>query len=180
MQKNKKFHGLVAIFTLIMIYIGIGGLYAQQNQQQEELANKTKINVAGTGISASLPDVFRFDDTQSTYIYSGAAASISFQQLNGTPYSSVIKGMSSANFESQKMKLITSQEIITLSGFKGMLYETSVSGQSAAKDEKVEFKRYIFFTGNNDKTVWVTANFPLITESLLRDVIIDCMKSVEF
>lgn len=139
----------------------------------------SRVTVPGTHVTISLPDVFAYNPTESVYLYACAAASISVKELNGTSYSSLVKGMTKKNIESQGMSLVETSEVVTNGGQKGLIYITSLKVQSTESDKKVDYERIIFFTGNENNSLWITMNYPLITKSLLSGVLRKCLLTVE-
>jgi|WetSurMetagenome_2_1015567.scaffolds.fasta_scaffold453712_1 hypothetical protein len=178
MQINKLFASLVAFLGLLILY-NTGSVYAQE-KPEDAIQNRTRIEVAGTSVKLTLPDVFVFDQSQAAYIYAGASASITIKELNGTAYNSVIKGITKSYIESQGMKLVESQDVTTNTGKKAKQFIVSFSVPNPEKGSPVDFERIIFFTGNDNKTVWVTVNYPLITKGVLGDVLRSSILSVEF
>lgn len=177
MQIIKSFSISITLTTLLLI--SFSTLVSAQ-REQKATDKIIPVNVPSTEIKLSLPDVFVYDDSQMAYIYSGAAASINVKELKGTSFNALIAGTTKESIEHQGMKLMRIDDITLQSGMKGKQYTTSFSVQTPGEEKPVEFKRIIFFAGNDEKSVWIMMNYPVVTENVLEEVLRSCLLTVEF
>lgn len=147
-------------------------------QNKEEVSRLSQVSVPDTRVKIDLPEVFQFDQTQGAYLYTGAAASIAVKELNGTPFKSLLNSVTPASLEKQHMKITGSSTLQTRAGNAAQLY-TAVLNATAKDGSTAEFERLIFISGNDQKSVWITVQYPVITRNLLSDVLHSCLLSVE-
>jgi hypothetical protein len=177
MQILKSFSSLCLIFVLAFSGIG-AGLSAQSVDRS--IGNSARVTVPGSTVSLNMPELFVFDEAQSSYIYAGASSSISVKVLNGTSFTALSSSITKAGLEAQHMSVTATEEFNTTAGSRGMLYTAKLSITSSEENKNVEYKRYIFIAGNENQSVWITANFPVITEKLLDEPLKQAFRSVEF
>ena len=175
MQKVKNF----ALISLSLFLLW-GSPVGAQTQQNDDLYAQTRISVNGTPISIMLPDLFVFDETQSAYLYSGAAASIQIQYLQGVSLEQAIKGIDQSDMKGQGLEVVSREELKTAAGVSAYLVKTSLTAVASDPDKSVPYHRYIFVAGNAERTVYILANYPQVTESVLADLLKSALLSVEF
>jgi len=148
-------------------------------QQQEQVDQISHVSLRSCNIKMDIPDVFTYDESQYAYIYTGAAASISAEELLGTQFSFLKKIMTKSTLEQQQMKVSETTVLRTKSGLDAILYTTSLSVVSKDGQTTTEFERLIFICGNDQKSALVNIQYPMVTKKLLGDVLRACLLSIE-
>lgn len=148
-------------------------------QQQDQVDQITHVSLPSCNIKMDIPDVFIYDDSQTAYIYTGAAASISAEELLGTQFSFLKKIMTKSTLEQQQMKVLETSALRTKSGLEAILYTISLSVVSQDGKTTTEFERLIFICGNDQKSALVNIQYPMVTKKLLGDVLRACLLSIE-
>ena len=148
-------------------------------QQQEQVDQITHVSLLSSNIKMDIPDIFIYDNSQNAYIYTGAAASISAEELLGTQFSFLKKTITKSTLEKQQMNVLETSVLRTKSGLEAILYTTSLSVVSHDGQTTTEFERLIFICGNDQKSALVNIQYPLVTKKLLGDVLRACLLSIE-
>lgn len=173
MQKHK-------FLTLILVLlISLPTLLFAQNDK-DKINKFTQLSVPNTSIKMNIPDAFVWDLEQSAFIYSGAAASISFKEVKGTSVKTLTESMRSALRNEANIQSNTSTDLTTTAGATATQFITTFAVTANGQEKQTEFERIVFVCGNEDNAVWVSVSYPAMTRSLLSDVLQSCLLSIEF
>jgi hypothetical protein len=175
-----KTNRISAVLFILLLCPGIWlvPLWGQETNPGDELRPHTKTTVPGTGINIALPEAFAYDAEQSAFIYPGAAASIYFREIPGTPCHMLTSDATLQHLEQQGIIVSESQGFATESGLKGTVYFGSFSAV-ASNGSPADFDRIICFTGNSDMCVWITINYPAFAGELLKDMLLACLQTID-
>jgi hypothetical protein len=173
MQKHNFLPLIIVVFAMLPSL-----LFGQKDEVQIGALNQQ--SVPGTSIKMNIPTVYVWDGEQQAYIYAGAAASISFRQINGTSGAQLAKSMSETLKKDAKLQSITTTNEKTKAGIEATQFITTYSVSAGDQDKKTEFERIVFICGNEQNSVWVSVNYPVVTRSLLSEVLKNCLLSLEF
>jgi hypothetical protein len=169
------------IVSCALFFMAAGlAVSVQAQTQASTLSGSSRVSIPGTSVSIDIPNVYQYDDGQGVWIYPGASSGISIQVLASTPFESLSRAVSRESIEKQQMKFLSSEDLITNSGLKGRLFVAGMKVESPSEKKSVEFTRMIFICGNGQMSTIVTANFPNVTESLLREPLRASLLSINF
>ncbi len=165
------------IFVLIGLLISSVCVFSQENVDTALVV----YTVPGTDISIVPPKYFVVLPVKNTFLHPASSSTIQINEINGTAYSMLIKNITTEYIEQQNARFISKKEVVTDDGKKATLFLVSFTVE--AKDSahtQIDFERYMFFTGNYNKTVWINANYPVIARGVIADVLLKSLLSVKF
>lgn len=136
------------------------------NPEYSELIN--------TGASMRLPLYFEpFTQGQYTgFIHKGTASTIMGQRMDSVTFMSVTANLNKEVFLKQGAELIEELEMKTLEGRPAKLFVIRFMA------DKTPINRMMFFTGDHQNTLLLTANYPELFSSLMRDVFLSSFMTV--
>ena len=171
------------LFLCLCSFIGNTCIFAQKvtQQQKDSLLNNWQ-QVPGTDIKIIPPAYFKpfVKDGKFGFMHEGAAASISIQEVKGTPYVFVTQALTKDYIEKQGMKYISREDVKTKQGKDGVIIAVGFTVKSTDGKENVDYERLMLFTGDYSRTVWVQGNYPVIVKKVLYLVIRESLLSVTF
>jgi hypothetical protein len=171
------------VLLLYLMFAGNNDAHAQKvtQQQKDSLLNNWQ-DIPGTDIRIIPPAYFKpfIKDGKYGFMHEGAAASISIQEVKGTPYVMVIQALSKEYIESQGMKYISREEVKTKEGKDGVIIAVGFKLKSTDGKQDVGYERLMLFTGDYSKTVWVQANYPVVVKKVLYLVMRESLLTVSF
>ena len=173
MQKPKLLLVLFAFLSLI-------SLRSTAQQAEVNVSQLSNVSVPGTNIKIDLPTVYQWDATQQAYIYAGAASSITFKELRGTAVKDLIKSMDQSLRKDTKLVTMNSSVLKTRSGAEAKQFVVTFPVTEKSGDKKTDFERIVFACGDAQNSVWVSVNYPVVTRSLLSDVLQSCLLTLVF
>ncbi len=135
----------------------------------------------GTDVSIVPPKYFVVLPVKNTLLHPATSSTIQINEINGTAYPMLVKNITPEYIEKQNAHFISKKEVVTDDGKKATLFLVSFTVE--AKDSlhtQLEFERYMFFTGNYNKTVWINANYPVIAREAIAGVLLKSLLSVKF
>lgn len=130
-----------------------------------------RYNLPNSTFSIIPPKTFRLDNS-GNLVHDWTGASIQIKIIN-TDYLALVKSTKKETFEKQGFSFINQQSIKTELGKEATLYVIGF------KANNYEYERVVFFIGNNNRTAWVSANYPVIMKSLLYEVIEHSLLSID-
>ncbi len=134
----------------------------------------TSIVIENTSIRIIPPKAFRLDKKQGNLLVQDwTGSNILIQELN-TSYSKMVLGITKETFLKQGYTFISSYDVFTKSGNEGKLFILSF------KTGEWEYERMVLLSGNNKKTAWISANYPVIMRHLLYEILESSILNIEF
>lgn len=182
---NKNFTGRVYCF-LFFFTVLIGPSLAQDTGTTEMYIDTTyhKVNERfffdSSGVSIIPPAYYMpfVQKDKTGFIHKGAGSTIQVQILDGMIYSMIAGGLTAEEFLRQNATLKEHYTILTNDNQKAELF--IVSFFIKALDKDVEYERLMLLTGDHTRTVWVSANYPLMAKPVVFNVLKESLLSVEF
>ncbi|OFY92249.1 MAG: hypothetical protein A2309_13575, partial [Bacteroidetes bacterium RIFOXYB2_FULL_35_7] len=108
------------------------------------------------------------------FMHPGSSSTLQVTEIQGTPYVMYVKGLTEEYFAQQGIKLVNTENITTKNGNKAVIYTLSFTVKG------IDYERMMMFTGDYDRTIWVNANYPVMTKFLLESVLKNSLLSVRF
>lgn len=108
------------------------------------------------------------------FMHSGTATTIMGQMMDSTAFLAVTANLNKEVFSKQSAELIEELDLKTIEGRPAKMYVIRFMS------EKVPINRMMFFTGDMQNTLLLTANYPELFASLLRDVILTSFMTVQY
>ncbi len=164
-------------FILIGLLISSVCVFSQENTD----TTISEYTAPGTDVSIVPPKYFVVLPVKNTLLHPPTSSTIQINEIDGTAYSMLVKKITPEYIEKQNAHFISKKELVTDDGKKATLF--LVSFTVTAKDSlhtQMEFERYMFFTGNYQKTVWINVNYPVIAREAIADVLLKSLLSVKF
>jgi hypothetical protein len=147
---------------------------AVSTDRQDYFDGQTSIIIKNTGIQIKPPKAFRLDDKQDNLLVQDWTGSNILVQELQVPYKKMILGVSKESFLKQGFDFVSSFDVFTKSGNEGKLYILSF------KTGEWEYERLVLLSGNDKKTAWISANYPVIMRHLLYEILENSILNIEF
>lgn len=139
---------------LFLLFFSCALTFGQETQVPNVLPKTTA--------SLTPPEHFEVAKQFNGYIHGGTASTILIQELAGTSYLLLKKGMTPDYFAQEGFTYISEEEVKTSSGLSGILYRMSFTVQNT------QFERLMLFAGDYHRTFWIVANYPtMVSEQML-------------
>ena len=162
------------LFLLTFLIISLCG-FSQEN------IDSVAYHVPGTDISFLPPKYFIVLPQKNTLLHPPTSSTIQVNEIDGTAYSMLVKNITPEYIEKQNAHFISRKDTVTDDGKKATLFLVSFTVE--AKDSlhtQLEFERYMFFTGNYQKTIWINVNYPVIARQVIAETLLNSLLSVKF
>jgi hypothetical protein len=176
----------VACFRFLIVFLCslsiVNAVFAQTaGDTITEKKSGKMVAVPGTSVRMIQPAHFLASAQIKGFVHAGSSATIQVNEVEGSPWTLVVKGVTKEYLESQGVTYIGEEMVKTNSGVEGKMYFVTFSVKSAKNpEEMIEYERILFFTGDYNKTIWINANFPVLVKGLLFDLLKESLLSVEF
>lgn len=165
----------------LFILIGFVIISVPVFSQEEIDTSITAYQAPGTDVSLVPPKYFVVLPVKNTLLHPPTSSTIQINEIDGTAYSMLMKNITPEYIEKQNAHFISKKEVITDDGKKATLFLVSFTVEANdTLHTQMEFERFMFFTGNYQKTVWINANYPVIAREAISDVLLKSLLSVKF
>lgn len=170
----------------MLVFICAFLFYATQvsnAQDKSQLTDgKTRFYIPLSGVSLIPPAYFRLieKDENVAFLHPGSFSSLQVKRIDKIPYFIFTESITQDVLKEQGVTLLEKKEITTYSNKPGTLVHVSFSMKAKNSDLNIEFERLMFFTGNYNETIWIDATYPLEAKSLLYNVLLHSILTVEF
>ena len=157
--------------------------YSQNyTQKQKDSVLNAYVNLPNSDIKMVPPAYFKafMKDGKFGFIHEGAASSISIEEIKGSAYTLIVKGMTKEYFEKQGVTLIAQEEVKTRQNKDGTLMLVGFKVKSKDGEKEVEYERLMLFTGDYNRTIWINANYPAMVRKVLLAALRESLLSVQF
>ncbi len=169
--------GFVAVFLLSHIALAQEGLDSLKPELYiEKDLDSVYSEMVNTGAILKLPKYFEAfsQGNYQGYIHKGTATTILGQKMDSTAFLSVTANLNKEVFLKQGSELIEELDLKTLEGRQAKMYIVRFMA------DKTPVNRLMFFTGDHQSTLLLTANYPEFFSSLLRDVLLSSFMTVKY
>ncbi|PKP05409.1 MAG: hypothetical protein CVU11_00455 [Bacteroidetes bacterium HGW-Bacteroidetes-6] len=175
---------LLAIIMNLMIFSS--GIKAQTPNNSEMLIDTTyhaigdSFTIEGTGVSIIPPAYFIpfVQDGKIGFIHKGAGSTIQIQILDSILYTFVAAGFTEEQMLKQHAVLKEHGSVLTNSGKQAEFF--IISFFIKALDKDVEYERMMLLTGDYKRTIWVSANYPVMAKPVVYSVLRESLLTIEF
>ncbi|MPM12343.1 hypothetical protein SDC9_58696 [bioreactor metagenome] len=132
--------------------------------------------IVNTGAKLRLPLYFTAfsQDDHYGYVHIGTATTIIGQKMDSTAFLSVTANLNKEVFLRQGAELLEELDLKTLEGRPAKMYILRFTA------DKTAINRIMFFTGDLNSTLLLTANYPELFSELLKDVILSSFITVQY
>ncbi|HOK38770.1 MAG: hypothetical protein WHW07_04050 [Bacteroidales bacterium] len=130
--------------------------------------------IPGTSIKIQAPEHFLFSENIPGFIHPGTSSTIQIQEIIGTSWVMIRQAMTPEHFESQGTHLVSQTEITMQDGKSGILYLVEFQANG------YDYERLMLFAGDYHNTIWINANYPKSTKSVIRDILIESILTAQF
>lgn len=129
-----------------------------------------------TGASIRLPMFFELfiQEKYTGYIHKGTATTIIAQKIDSTSFLSVTTNLTQEVFLKQGAELLYELETQTEEGRQAKVFILRFTAND------VPINRIMFFTGDHQTTLLLTANYPELFAGLLKNVLLASFMTVQF
>jgi hypothetical protein len=135
---------------------------------------KTSIVINNTSIRITPPKAFRKDDKQENLLIQDWTSSNILVQELPISYKKMLVGINKETFGKQGFEYISAYDVFTKSGNEGKLFVLSF------KTGEWEYERLVLLSGDDKKTAWISANYPVIMRHLLYEILESSILNIEF
>lgn len=162
----------IKILTLLLVIVSLN-CFSQINETSGKFFKATFNN-----ITINVPEGFEAVQNQNGFIHKGSASTLMISEITNSPFSFSVNHFNSENLEKDGAKLIDKQTIKTISGQDAVLYTLTLSLKSKDNTTTVDFERMILLTGNENSTICIVSNYPVIVKKLIQEYLKTSMLSV--
>ncbi len=174
-------------FGLIWLCLSFsqGGLFAQQDSPEQMFIDTSYKAVnepyqLDAGVKLTPPPFFLpfVQGVKSGFIHKGAASTIQVQVIDSVIYSFVAAALDEEELLRQNTILVEKDTLLTNHGqqavFMVVAFTVNQNGKSA------DYQRMMLFTGDLTRTIWISANYPVVARNVLFNVLKESLLTVEF
>jgi len=162
----------IKIFTILLILVSWG--CSAQTTETAPKFYKAKVN----NITIDVPVGFEKVQDQNGFLHKGSASTLMINEVANSPFVFTADHFKAENLEQDGAKLMDKQELKINSGLDAVLYTLTLSLKSKDNTANVEFERMVLITGNENTTVYVVANYPVIIKKLIQETMKTSITSV--
>lgn len=171
---------------LFAVCFQIAPVAAQEAGSSEMLIDTTYHKVSerfsydSSGVSIIPPAYYLpfIQKDKTGFIHKGAGSTIQVQILDGMIYSMIAGGLTEEEFLNQNATLKEHYTVLTNNNNKAEFF--IVSFFIKALDKDVEYERMMLLTGDHKRTIWISANYPIMAKPVVFNVLKESLLSVEF
>jgi hypothetical protein len=173
---------LKAIFSIVFFCLSYASFSQGLSQSQKDSILNAYVTLPNSDIRMVPPAYFKafINDGKFGFMHEGAASSISIQEIKGTPYPIVVQYMSKEYLETQGVKFIAKDNIQTKQKKDAVIYLVSFTVKSKDGNKDLEYERMMLFTGDYNRTIWISANYPVVARKMLFNPLKESLLSVQF
>ncbi|HOY33038.1 MAG TPA: hypothetical protein PKW80_14255 [Bacteroidales bacterium] len=179
-----KLTGNLIISIFVVVFFSLSSLSFSQglSQAQKDSILNAYVTLPNSDVRIVPPAYFKAfaNDGKFGFMHEGAGASISFQEISGTPYPIVVQYMSKEHLETQGVKFITKENVQTKQKKDGVMYLVSFPVKSKDGSKELQYERMMLFTGDYNRTIWISANYPVVARKMLFVPLKESLLSVQF
>ena len=175
------------VFKFFLITLLLTGLQASihgqtVSREKKDSVLNSYITLPNSDIQIVPPPYFKpfVKDGKFGFMHDGAAASLSIEEISGTPYTVLVQGMTKENLESQGVKFMAKEEVKTRDLKDATIFLVSFRVKSKDGSQEIEYERLMLFTGTYNRTIWINANYPAVARAMLFNVFKESLLSVKF
>jgi hypothetical protein len=162
------------IRVLSILFLLISSACISQN------SNTGKFFAAQVGnIAINIPDGFEAIQNQHGYVHKGSASTLLITEMEKVPFSFAEQHFNNENFEKGNAKIVSTQKVKTLEGKDALLYTLTLNIATKEGDKTIEYERLILVTGNENTTVFIVANYPVMVKKIIEEPIKASLLSVQ-
>ncbi len=158
---------------LLILFVFSISCFAQTNENKEKFFKTTIKN-----ITLNVPMGFEAIQNQDGFLHKGSASTLMINEVSNSPFSFSASYFDAKNLEKDGAKLIEQQNVKTASGMDAILFTLSLSIKGQNDNPPVDFERMILLTGNDNKTICIVANYPVMIKKLIQETLKSSMLSV--
>lgn len=111
-------------------------------------------------------------------------SSIQIEPVDSVAYLLVAQGFTKEVLEPQGVTFISKEDIVTPDGRKGILvlmqFQVTQNHPETGEVEVREYERLSFLTGDMNRTIYISANYPLIVKDLVFEAIRQSLFTAKF
>jgi len=109
-----------------------------------------------------------------TFISPATTSSIQVAELKRVVYPMVVQNITEEVLAPQGVRLVSKENVMTNDNKEGIIVLVSM------KVDTMDFYRMMLFTGDYIKTIWVTANYPVILKDKVEAILRKSILSIKF
>lgn len=174
------------IIRVLLLFVSVCLSYVSSGQglsqaQKDSILN-TYVTIPNSDIRLIPPAYFKpfLNDGKFGFMHEGAGASISIQEITGTPYPIVVQYMTKEYLETQGVKLLAKENVQTTQKKEAVIYLVSFTVKSKDGSKELQYERIMLFTGDYNRTIWISANYPVVARKMLFNPLRISLLSVDF
>lgn len=184
LHSKLKFHPMKQFLLYISLFLvafspALGQNYTDSLKSKlyiEKDLDTAYSEIVNTGAKLRLPLYFTpfSQEDHYGYVHIGTASTILGQKMDSTAFFSVTTNLNKEVFLKQGAELIEELDMKTLEGRPAKMYLLRFTA------DKTKINRIMFFTGDLNSTLLLTANYPELFSELLKDVILSSFITVQY
>lgn len=120
------------------------------------------------------PEGFQVSEAFNGYIHFKTSSTILIQYISDVAYTQITQNVDDEFFSRNNLTLISQENFQSTDGTSGVMYTSSF----VLKGD--EFMRIMVYMGDLNNTLWLNITYPKMVEGLVKDLMIESIKSVQF
>jgi len=175
-------HTIRILLLFVSICLSYDSFPQGLSQAQKDSVLNAYVTLPNSDIKMVPPAYFKpfMNDGKFGFMHEGAGASISIQEISGTPYPIVVQYMSKEYLETQDVKFIAKENVQTTQKKDAVIYLVSFTVKSKDGSKELQYERIMLFTGDYNRTIWISANYPVVARKMLFNPLRISLLSVNF
>lgn len=134
---------------------------------------KTTVQIDTFNISF-VPPQYCMKINQTTFISPASTSSIQISELKQVVYPMAVLNINEEVLAPQGVHLLSKENVVTFDNKEGVLVVVMM------KVDTIDFYRMMLFTGDYMRTVWLTANYPVVLKDKMEAILRKSILSVKF
>jgi hypothetical protein len=182
MRKNLR-KSFIKCLIITGVFCSSSFCFSQNyTQHQKDSILNAYVTLPNSDIKMVPPAFFKafLKDGKFGFIHEGAGSSISIEEIKGTAFTLLVKGMTKEYFAKQGVTLIAQEDVKTKQNKDATLMLVGFKVKSKDGEKEVEYERLMLFTGDYNRTIWINANYPAIIRKVLLAALRESLLSVQY
>ena len=134
---------------------------------------KTTAFIDTFGVSI-VPPQYSMKVDNRTFISPGTTSSIQISEIKRVVYLMAVQNIKEEVLAPQGVHLVSKEPVVTSNNKEGILVLVSM------KVDTIDFYRMMLFTGDYMRTIWVTANYPVLLKDKVEAILRKSILSIKF
>ena len=171
--KSKRI-SLLILLLISSISFSQSDSTSNSRESDDSLKYVTPVASEANVAMLSAPEGFEVAKNFNGYMHAGASSAIIMTMISDVNYIKISEAMTDEYFAANKFTLIHESKIKSENGINGIQYKL------AFQIGEQDFIRYMVYSGDLNKTLWLNITYPKMQEELVEAEILKAINSINF